>query len=172
MSFSLALGVLPYVYVGRKGKGKMADGKKRFSMVWIPALVHWHKLNYTQPVLACVHPSCQCTLSVQENSLHFPINSFVAMEGQPHSAFLARAMTSKGVSGAGTFLLEWEKSRRKTAAQIGHSCSADACFFPALMLTDTKTNIKERNKWNVCASMLFQHLAMSVVESVTYFVIH
>lgn len=108
------------------------------------------------------------TESVQENDLNFPIiNYFVAMEGQPYSAFLAQAMASKGVS-KGTFLLNWKKSRRKTSAKIGHFCSVDASFFPALMLTDTKTNMKEENN----SSMHIQQPEMSVVQSVSYFVIH
>lgn len=95
MSFILALGALSYVCVGRKGKRWMADRKKGFSVEGIPALVHWHKLNCTQPVLSCVLPSCQCTESVQENDLHFPIfNYFVAMGGKSYSAFLAQVMTS------------------------------------------------------------------------------
>lgn len=38
-------------------------------------------------------------------------------------------MTSEGVSGAGTFLLNWKRSRGDVAVEGGSSCSADAAYF-------------------------------------------
>lgn len=111
------------------------------------------------------------TESVQENDLHFPIiNYFVAMGGQSYSAFLAQVLASKGMSGAGTFLLNWKKSRRKVAVQIRCSCSADASHFPALMPTDTKTNIKEKQMKCVCLHAC--PTASNECSRISYFVIH
>lgn len=185
-----------------EGKGKMAEGKKGFSVEWISSLVHWHKLSYTQPVLACVLLSCQCTLRVSRKmiwavplltiflpwkgsllSLPCPGHYKQRSEWCWHISFKLEEVKKKSSSTYHIFLhipilTHIPKIYLTHTPIIYHthiypySCSVDASFFLALMLTDTKTNMKKRNKWNVCASMLVQQPAMSVVESVFYFVIH
>lgn len=162
------------VWEGRKGRVKWQDGKRIFCSVNTITEKRTSLELQTAWLLSCPLFSPANAESVQENELHFPIvNYFVAIWGQAYSAFLAQVMTSKGVTGAGTFLLNWKKSRREARAESGCSTSADASHFPALTPTDTKTNIKERNEWSVCASMLVQQPRVSVVQSfkVIYFVI-
>lgn len=173
MSFIMALGALSYVCVGRKGMGKMADGKKEFSVEWISALVHWHKLNYTQPVLACVLPSCQCTLRVSRKMIWtFPLLTILL----PWKGSLARPSLPRPwqiKEWVAHFFQTGRSQEEKQQHRLGIPALWMCCFFfLALMLTDAKTNMKKRNKRNGCASMFVQQPAMSVLESVIYFVIH
>lgn len=104
-------------------------------------------------VVSCPLFSSAYTESVWENELHFAfINYFTVLWKQSDWSLFAQAMTSGGVSGAGAFFfLSWKESR----GEGGSSCSADIACLPALVPTDTKTNIRERNESNFAPPHLF-----------------
>lgn len=139
------------VCVWRRRNGGYRE--KEFSVQWVPVLTNECHLNCTLPVLSLVLCSHQHTLRVsgKMNCILPLLTTLLSSESRLIGPFLLRSWQVEVLVELAFFFL----SRKESRGEGGSSCSADIACFPALVPTDTKTNIRERNESNFAPPHLF-----------------
>lgn len=146
--FYLGLGGV-IICVGRKDRWKMVEWERGF-FCWVSTSADKRTSLelHTAFFISCpsFSPAYMLRVSRTMNCISPLLTTLLSYEGSLTRPSLPGSWQVKEWVELAYFILKWKKSRKAAAAEIGCSSSLDTSHFPALMPTDTKTNIKERNK--------------------------